>query len=43
MREKRNLLSHAYDEEKAETAYKLIINEYFKMLEQLYNKLKEEL
>ena len=43
MLEKRNLMSHAYDEEKAETAYKLIINEYFKMLEQLYNKLKEEL
>lgn len=43
MLEKRNLMSHAYDEAKAEIAYKLIINEYFKMLEQLYNKLKEEL
>ena len=43
MLEKRNLMSHAYDEAKAEIAYKLIINEYFKMLEQLYKKLKEEL
>ena len=43
MLEKRNLMSHAYDEAKAEIAYRLIINEYFQMLEQLYNKLKEDL
>jgi hypothetical protein len=40
MLEKRNLMSHAYDEEKAEIAFKLITTEYFKILEQLYNHLK---
>ena len=34
MLEKRNLMSHAYDEEKAEIAYKLITNEFYKPLEQ---------
>jgi len=43
MLEKRNLMSHAYDEEKAEIAFKLITTEYFKILEQLYNHLKEAL
>lgn len=43
MLEKRNLMSHPYDEEKAEIAYRLIVNDYFSALEQLYNKLKEDL
>ena len=42
MLEKRNLMSHTYDETTAELAYKLITQTYFKAIEQVYNKLKAE-
>ncbi len=37
MLEKRNLISHTYDEKNAETAFFLITNQYFVELEKLYN------
>ncbi len=43
MLEKRNLMSHTYDEERAELAYKLIIGTYFEAIEAVYMKLKREL
>ena len=42
MLEKRNLMSHTYDETTAELACKLITQTYFKAIEQVYNKLKAE-
>ena len=42
MLEKRNLMSHTYDETTAELASKLITQTYFKAIEQVYNKLKAE-
>ena len=36
MLEKRNLMSHTYDEEKAETAFTLITENYFLELKKLY-------
>lgn len=43
MLEKRNLMSHTYDETNAELAYKLIINNYVNALKQAYLTLGEEL
>jgi nucleotidyltransferase substrate binding protein (TIGR01987 family) len=43
MLEKRNLMSHTYNETNAELAYNLITGQYFGALEQLYLKLKSEL
>ncbi|MBU1821187.1 MAG: nucleotidyltransferase substrate binding protein [Bacteroidetes bacterium] len=43
MLEKRNLMSHTYNEESAELAYKLIIGTYFEAIEAVYMKLKREL
>jgi nucleotidyltransferase substrate binding protein (TIGR01987 family) len=42
MLEKRNLMSHTYDEEKAELAYRLIVDQYFNTLRTLYVSLKKE-
>jgi len=42
MLEKRNLMSHTYDEKTAETAHALISGTYVHQLEQLYLKLKLE-
>ncbi len=43
MLDKRNLMSHTYDEEKSALAYSLIRNNYFKALSQLHERLKKEL
>lgn len=43
MLEKRNLMSHTYNETTAELALTLITQTYFHALEQVYNKLKAEL
>lgn len=43
MLEKRNLMSHTYDETNAELAYGLIVNSYYGALKQLYLKLRPEL
>lgn len=43
MLQKRNLMSHTYDEKNAVLAYQLIVNEYFKELEEVYQTLKKEL
>lgn len=40
--EKRNLLSHAYDEEQSKEARDLIRDRYFKLLKNLYDYLKKE-
>jgi nucleotidyltransferase substrate binding protein (TIGR01987 family) len=43
MLEKRNLMSHTYDETKAELACQLIKNQYFALISALYDKLNDEL
>lgn len=43
MLQKRNLMSHTHDEKNAVLAYQLIVNEYFKELEEVYQTLKKEL
>lgn len=43
MLQKRNLMSHTYDEKTAELAYRLIVDEYFNELLDAYTTLKEEL
>ena len=40
MLEKRNLMSHTYDENRADLAYRLITSSYYEMLKQVYIKLK---
>lgn len=40
MLEKRNLLSHTYEEDEAKVAQELIVNNYFPFVKILYNKLK---
>lgn len=40
MLEKRNLLSHTYEEDEAKIAQELIVNNYFPFMKILYNKLK---
>ncbi len=42
MLQKRNLMSHTYDEKNAELAYRLIVHEYFEELYDLYKTLKKE-
>jgi nucleotidyltransferase substrate binding protein (TIGR01987 family) len=42
MLQKRNLMSHTYNEKNAELAYSLIVNEYFEALHDVYQKLKME-
>lgn len=42
MLQKRNLMSHTYDETNAELAYSLIVNDYFAELYNLYFKLLKE-
>jgi len=42
MLDKRNLMSHTYDEKNAEIAYRLVIDNYFAAIEQCYLKLKKE-
>ncbi len=43
MLEKRNLMSHTYDESLADLAYRLIMNDYYPALKQVYLKLGTEL
>ena len=43
MLQKRNLMSHTYNEYNAKLAYRLIVDQYFKALNQLYLKLKSEI
>jgi nucleotidyltransferase substrate binding protein (TIGR01987 family) len=43
MLDKRNLMSHTYNETNAELAYQLIIGQYLGALKQVYSKLKTEL
>ena len=43
MLEKRNLMSHTYDEASAELAYRLIVGPYFEAIGEVYQKLKGEL
>ncbi len=43
MLHKRNLMSHTYDEKNAEIAYKLIVNDFYNELFDVYLKLKKEL
>lgn len=43
MLEKRNLMTHAYDEQKALAAYRLIMDEYFEAIDKVYNRLKGEI
>ncbi len=43
MLEKRNLMSHTYDEETAELAYRLIVGMYFEAIEKVYQNLKRAL
>lgn len=40
MLQKRNLMSHGYDEESAEIAYRLIVDTYFVAIEELFQKLQ---
>lgn len=42
MLQKRNLMSHTYNEKTAELAYALIVNKYFDELYLVYKKLKQE-
>lgn len=42
MLQKRNLMSHTYNETNAELAYGLIVHEYFTELQQMYFKLLKE-
>lgn len=43
MLEKRNLMSHTYNETAAALAFKIINEQYFKALQQVYGKLKTEI
>jgi len=43
MLQNRNLMSHTYDEEKAELAYGYIVNHYFFELRNVYHTLKKEI
>jgi len=43
MLEKRNLMSHTYNETNAELAYRLIVDSYYGALKQVYSKLRAEL
>jgi hypothetical protein len=43
MLQKRNLMSHSYDEKNADMAYNLIVNNYFKELYDVYIKFKQEI
>lgn len=43
MLQKRNLMSHTYNEKNAELAYNLIVTEYFEELFDVYKTLKKEL
>lgn len=43
MLQKRNLMSHSYDEEDAEIAYRLIVEKYFAAIDELFQKLKQAL
>lgn len=43
MLQKRNLMSHSYDEESAEVAYRLIVDEYYMAIEELFQKLRQSL
>lgn len=43
MLQKRNLMSHSYDEENAEIAYRLIVDTYFVAIEDLFQKLQQSL
>jgi nucleotidyltransferase substrate binding protein (TIGR01987 family) len=43
MLEKRNLMSHTYDEKNAELAYRLIVGTYFEAINEVYQKLRREL
>ncbi len=40
MLQKRNLMSHSYDEESAEIAYRLIVDTYFVTIKELFQKLQ---
>lgn len=42
MLQKRNLMSHTYNEKNADLAYGLIVNDYFKELYDVYLSLKQE-
>ncbi len=42
MLEKRNLMAHTYNETSAELAYRLIVDHYYQVLEQLTGRLKRE-
>ena len=42
MLQKRNLMSHTYDESNAELAYNFIVEQYYQALESVYLKLKNE-
>jgi nucleotidyltransferase substrate binding protein (TIGR01987 family) len=43
MLEKRNLMSHTYDEETAELAYQLIVGSYYEAIREVYQNLKQAL
>ena len=43
MLQKRNLMSHSYDEENAELAYQLIVTKYFVAIEELFQKLQQSI
>ena len=43
MLQKRNLMSHTYDEENAELAYNLIVDTYFAAIDQVFQKLRQSL
>ena len=43
MLEKRNLMSHTYQEETAALAYQLIVSSYFEAIQEVYQKLKRAL
>ncbi len=43
MLQKRNLMSHTYDEENAELAYRLIVDQYFNAIATVHEKLSLEL
>lgn len=43
MLQKRNLMSHTYNEKNAKLAYNLIVNEYFSELYDVYLTLKKDL
>lgn len=43
MLQKRNLMAHTYNENLSELAYRLIVEQYYAALSQLYEKLRNEL